>query len=99
MGFCSRSGHSKDFKSSTRSFPPGAQHKRKCEGLSVSVLFVLSSNSVQSFMIGICNRLPIENGLHNLGFAPAVPIPYLYLYFRPGVEPKNFGGECNFELG
>ena len=38
LGFCSLSGHTKDFKSSIRSPPQGARHKRKCEGLSVCVV-------------------------------------------------------------
>ena len=51
----------------------------------------MSSNSVQSFMIDICNGTPIENGLHNKCLAPAVP--YLYLYvdvigIRVVIEPR-----------
>ena len=38
----------------------------------------MSSNSVQSFMIDICNGPPVENGLHNVCLALA--ISYLYLY-------------------
>ena len=41
LGFYSRSDYTKDFTSSIRRFPPGARHKRKCEGLSVCLLFVL----------------------------------------------------------
>ena len=59
---------------SFRSFSPGARHNRKCEGLSVCVCSCcMSSNSVQSFMIDICNGPPIENGLHDVCLAPAVP--------------------------
>ena len=38
-------------------------------------------SSVQSFMINICNGPPIENGLHNVCLAPAVP--YLNLFITP----------------
>ena len=41
LGFYSRSGHTKDFKNSIRSFPPGARLMKKREGLSVYVLFVM----------------------------------------------------------
>ena len=78
LGFYSRLGHTKYFKSSIRSFLPGVRRNRKCEELSVCVCCstCLSSDSVQSFMINICNGPPIENGLHNVCLAPAVP--YLY---------------------
>ena len=39
LRFHSRSGHTKDFKSSIRSFPPGARHKWKCKRFSVCLLF------------------------------------------------------------
>ena len=44
----------------------------------------MSSNSVQSFMIDICNGLPNENGLHNVCLAPV--LPYLYVYVGMGLS-------------
>ena len=41
VGFYYRSAHTKDFKSSIRSFSPGARRYQQCEGLSVCVLLVL----------------------------------------------------------
>ena len=41
LGFYSESGYTKDYKSGIHSFPPGARHKRKYEGISAYVLFVL----------------------------------------------------------
>ena len=52
-----------------------------CKGkVQVCCLFCLSFNSVQSFMIDICNKPPVKNGLHNVCLAPAVP--YLYILLR-----------------
>ena len=85
LGFYSRSGHTKDFKSfksSTSSFPPGARHYRKCEGPSVCVFFVL-------YVLGP----PIKNGLHNVYLAPAVPYLYRkcpFSFLFGNIVVKNF---------
>ena len=41
LRFYSRSGHTKDFKNSIRSFPPGARLIKTREGLNVCELFVM----------------------------------------------------------
>ena len=77
LEFYSRSGQTKDFKSSICSFPPGARHKRKCGGLSVRLLVVyyMSSNSVNSFMTDICNEPPMEKGLPQCELSSRCPVP------------------------
>ena len=64
---------------------PGARHNLKCEGLSVQNVCCssyMSSNSVPSSMIDICNGPPIENSLHNVCFAKApLPVPLPFLWF------------------
>ena len=46
-------------------------------------------------MIDICNGPPIENGLHNLCLAPAVP--YLYLYYSLNKFKTNVGNFAIFK--
>ena len=78
LGFYSRSGHTKDFKSSIRSFPRLAQPEVRRVKCMCVVRLVCYLTAFNPFMIDICNGPPIENGLHNVCSAPAVP--YLYLY-------------------
>ena len=66
-----RSGHTKDFKNSIRSFrarrSPQAEVRRI---LCMCCSSFMSLNSVQSFVIDNCNGRPIENGLNNVCLHP-----------------------------
>ena len=67
-------------------FAPGAQHKRKCEGFCVCVVrHVISLNSVQSFVIEICNGPSIENSLKNV----CLHSLSCTFTFTCGIKPKH----------
>ena len=86
LGFYSRSGHTKDFKSRLvfAAYRQALGTNGSAKGLVyVCCSFCMFSNSVQSFTIDICNGPPIEYGLHNVCLAPTVR--YLYSY-RPVLE-------------
>ena len=71
LGFYSRSGHTKDFKNSIRSFRARLSAQQVVRRvLCMCCLSCMSLNNVQSFVIDNCNGPPIENGLNNVCLHP-----------------------------
>ena len=92
-GFYSRSGHTNDFESSIRSFPPGAWHKRKCEGLKCMCVVRLVrpvttfNHSSSTFVMGRQLRM-------GACLAPAVPYLNLNLKTKNGSAQLSSSEQC-----
>ena len=69
-GFYSRSGHTKDFKNSIRSFRARGSAQAEVRRVLCMCCSSCMSLHVQSFVIDNCNGLPIENGLNNMCLHP-----------------------------
>ena len=90
LRFCSRSGYTKDFKNSIRSFcarrsAPAEVRRVLCMCCS-SCMFL---NSDQSFVVHNCNGPPIENGLNNMCLH-SLSRTHFYVMYPAPAEPCFF---------